>query len=132
MRVFLQEWKKIWRPGILVALLVLGLAYFYLFSNFYIEYFCNGPTAQAEFDLASEWVETYGPTMEPEERQALDQQLEEEKATFAQEIAGLWPSGCAGDHYLRCLCILLAGLLHCRARARRGGGYGNRAVFSIR
>lgn len=34
MRVFLQEWKKIWRPGILVALLVLGLAYFYLFSNF--------------------------------------------------------------------------------------------------
>ena len=32
MRVFLQEWKKIWRPGILVALLVLGLAYFYLFS----------------------------------------------------------------------------------------------------
>ena len=52
MRVFLQEWKKIWRPGILVALLVLGLAYFYLFSNFYIEYFCNGPTAQAEFDLA--------------------------------------------------------------------------------
>ena len=75
MRVFLQEWKKIWRPGILVALLVLGLAYFYLFSNFYIEYFCNGPTAQAEFDLASEWVESYGPTMEPEERQALDQQL---------------------------------------------------------
>ena len=86
MRVFLQEWKKIWRPGILVALLVLGLAYFYLFSNFYIEYFCNGPTAQAEFDLASEWVETYGPTMEPEERQALDQQLEEEKATFARRL----------------------------------------------
>ena len=26
MRVFLQEWKKIWRPGILVALLVLGLS----------------------------------------------------------------------------------------------------------
>lgn len=96
MRVFLQEWKKIWRPGILVALLVLGLAYFYLFSNFYIEYFCNGPTAQAEFDLASEWVETYGPTMEPEERQALDQQLEEEKATFAQEIADYGPAAALG------------------------------------
>ena len=96
MRMFLQEWKKIWRPGILVALLVLGLAYFYLFSNFYIEYFCNGPTAQAEFDLASEWVETYGPTMEPEERQALDQQLEEEKATFAQEIADYGPAAALG------------------------------------
>ena len=96
MRVFLQEWKKIWRPGILVALLVLGLAYFYLFSNFYIEYFCNGPTAQAEFDLASEWVEAYGPTMEPEERQALDQQLEEEKATFAQEIADYGPAAALG------------------------------------
>lgn len=96
MRVFLQEWKKIWRPGILVALLVLGLAYFYLFSNFYIEYFCNGPTAQAEFDLASEWVESYGPTMEPEERQALDQQLEEEKATFAQEIADYGPAAALG------------------------------------
>lgn len=94
--MFLQEWKKIWRPGILVALLVLGLAYFYLFSNFYIEYFCNVPTAQAEFDLASEWVETYGPTMEPEERQALDQQLEEEKATFAQEIADYGPEAALG------------------------------------
>ena len=35
MRVFLQEWKKIWRPGILVALLVLGLALIFVTGFFY-------------------------------------------------------------------------------------------------
>ena len=110
-----------------MALLVLGLAYFYLFSNFYIEYFCNGPTAQAEFDLASEWVETYGPTMEPEERQALDQRLEEEKATFAQEIADYGPAAALGITTYDAFCTTSRPIT-LPSRARRGGGYGNRAV----
>lgn len=86
MTLFAQELRKIWRPGLLLALALLGLLYYYLFPSFYIRYFCNGPTAQADFDLAAGWVETYGTTMEPEERQELDAQLSEEIAAFAQRL----------------------------------------------
>ena len=65
------ELRKIWRPGILAAILLLGAVYYWMFPEFYIEYFCNGPAAQAQFQLASEWVEKYGPTLEPEERALL-------------------------------------------------------------
>ncbi|MEI3362784.1 MAG: hypothetical protein V8R75_09645 [Oscillospiraceae bacterium] len=58
------ELRKIWRPGILVAILVLGAVYYWMFPQFYIEHFCNGPQAQAQFALASGWVERYGPTLE--------------------------------------------------------------------
>lgn len=89
MNLFAQELRKIWRPGVLGVLLLLGLLYYYLFPSFFIEYFCNGPTAQASFDLAAGWVEQYGPTMEPEERQQLDGQLTQEIADFAQQIQAI-------------------------------------------
>lgn len=57
MALFTQELRKIWRPAVLGAVLLLGLLYYYLFPGFYIDYFCNGPTAQASFDLAAGWVE---------------------------------------------------------------------------
>ncbi len=87
MSLFLQEWKKIWRPGILVILCLLGAMYYYMFSSFYVEYFNNGPMAQASFDLAVEWLEKYGPTMEPSERAELDSQLAEEIEKFNEELA---------------------------------------------
>ena len=86
MSLFLQEWKKIWRPGILVILLLLGAMYYNLFSSFYVRYFNNGPTAQATFDLAVEWAEKYGPTMEPSERAELDDQLTEEIRLFNETL----------------------------------------------
>lgn len=67
-----QELKKIWRPGILVGIVLLGLIYYYMFPSFYIEHFSNGPSAKEQFDLSVEWVARYGPTLEPEERAEVD------------------------------------------------------------
>lgn len=89
MALFFQEWKKIWRPGILLILVLLGATYYYIFPSFYIRYFCNGPTGQANFDLAAGWVELYGPTMEPDERAELDGQLEDEIRRFNQSLPGI-------------------------------------------
>lgn len=50
MRMLLMEMKKIWNPGILAVLLLVGGLYFFCFPSFYIRYFCNGPYAQTEFD----------------------------------------------------------------------------------
>ena len=83
------ELRKIWRPGILVALLLLGAVYYWLFPQFYIEHFCNGPQAEAQFNLASDWVERYGPTLERSERAELDGQLAEEVAEFDRQIAAI-------------------------------------------
>jgi len=49
-----------------------ALLYYYLLLSFYIEYFCNDSNVKAEFDLATGWVEKYGPTMEPDERAGPD------------------------------------------------------------
>lgn len=87
MGLFRWELKKIWSPGILAVLLLLGVVYYWMFPYFYIEHFNNGPYEEADFQLASEWVEKYGPTMEPEERAELDGQLAEEILEFNQQIA---------------------------------------------
>lgn len=86
MSLFWQEIKKIWRPSVLVGILLLGLIYYYMFPSFYIEYFSNGPSAQVEFDLSVEWVAQYGPTLEPEERAELDSRLTEELAKFNRRL----------------------------------------------
>ena len=86
MSLFLQELKKIWRPGILAGIVLLGLIYYYMFPSFYIEHFSNGPSAQEEFNLSVEWVARYGPTLEPEERAELDSQLAEEIAKFNRRL----------------------------------------------
>ena len=59
-----------------------GAVYYWMFPQFYIEHFTNGPQSQAQFALASGWVERYGPALEPEERAELDGQLTEEIAAF--------------------------------------------------
>ena len=96
MTLFQWELRKIWRPGILAAILLLGAVYYWMFPEFNIEYFCNGPNAQANFQLASEWVAEYGPTLEPEERGKLDGLLEEEIQAFAQQIAAIPEAAAAG------------------------------------
>ena len=83
MSLFLQELRKIWRLGILAALVVLGAVYYYIRPAFYIEYFNNGSQEQTDFDLAFSWVERYGPTIEQSEREEIGRQLAEEEARFA-------------------------------------------------
>lgn len=86
MSLFWQEIKKIWRPGLLMGIVLLGLIYYYMFPSFYIEHFSNGPSAKEEFDLSVEWVTRYGPTLEPEERTEVDSQLAEEIAKFNRQL----------------------------------------------
>ena len=57
MELLKWELRKIWRPGNLAAILLLGAVYYWMFPQFYIEHFCNGPQSEAQFDLASDWVE---------------------------------------------------------------------------
>ena len=96
MELWKWELRKIWRPGILAAILLLGAVYYWMFPQFYIEYFCNGPYAEAQFDLADHWVARYGPTLEQAERAELDGQLAEELDAFAQQIAAIPEAVAAG------------------------------------
>lgn len=89
MTMFRWELKKIWRPGILAALLLLGSLYYYMWPSFYIRYFANGPYSAAQQDLAREWVVVYGPTLEPEEREEVGMQLQRELDDFAEAVASI-------------------------------------------
>ena len=96
MELLKWELRKTWRPGILAAILLLGAVYYWMFPQFYIEYFCNGPYAEAQFTLVSDWVAQYGPTLEQAERAELDGQLAEELDVFAQQIAAIPEAVTAG------------------------------------
>ena len=90
------ELRKIWRPAILAALLLLGAVYYWLFPKFYMDYFSNGSDIEAQYALACQWVEEFGPTLEPGERAELDGQLTEEIAAFDRQIAAIPEAEAAG------------------------------------
>lgn len=69
-----QELKKIWRPGILICLAVLGFLFYTMYLEFYINYFPNGPQYDGLFRTAASWVEKYGTTLEPEEKEEIQSQ----------------------------------------------------------
>lgn len=83
MNLFFQELRKIWRPGVLAALVALGAVYYYIRPAFYIENFNNGSQDETDFALALDWVERYGPTIEQSEREEIGRRLAEEEAQFA-------------------------------------------------
>ena len=45
MELWKWELRKIWRPGILAAILLLGAVYYWMFPQFYIEYFSLTPAS---------------------------------------------------------------------------------------
>ena len=51
---------------------------------------------EAQFDLASDWVERYGPTLEPEERAELDEQMAGEITAFDTQITAIPEAAAAG------------------------------------
>ena len=120
MSLFWQELKKIWRPGVLAGIVLLGLIYYYMFPSFYIEYFSNGPAARAEFELSVEWVAQYGPTLELEERAELDRRLAEEIAIFNRQLEEFPEAEAAGITDYDSFCAVTA----------RGGG-DERLMWSI-
>ncbi|MDE7271570.1 MAG: hypothetical protein K2N95_00680 [Lachnospiraceae bacterium] len=83
------ELRKIINPGILTAIVLLGMVYYFLFPNFYIQYFCNGANAEAEFALSAEWAARYGATINASGRAELDTQLADEMEVFRQELLAM-------------------------------------------
>ena len=82
MSLFWQEMRKIWRPGILAALAVLGVLFFFLRPKSYIEFI---PEAQ-NFDNALLLVERYGSLLTAEVRPELDAMYEEVCENFDREV----------------------------------------------
>jgi len=89
MRIMMAELRKIWRPGMVLLLCFLGAIYYYLFMHFDIWYFKSEMFREAEMELATGWIDTYGTTLEPEERLDLERQNAEEIAAFNQQIAAI-------------------------------------------
>ena len=86
----LMKWelKKIWRPGLLLAIALIGLVFYDARPGFYLEYFWDASDREgAQTQLSSGWLESYGTTIEPEERAKLDGQLEELEAEFAEQVS---------------------------------------------
>ncbi|MCI9020004.1 MAG: hypothetical protein HFH32_04475 [Eubacterium sp.] len=55
-----EELKKIWRPGMVLVLAVLGLIYYMMFLEFYISHFPNGPHAEGMLEIGKQMLEAYG------------------------------------------------------------------------
>lgn len=91
MRLFWQEMKKIWRPGILAVVVLLGAMFYWVRPDYYRKYYNGGVSGVGHeiYHLSAEWAEKYGTTMEQSERDALDGQLEEECAAFVRQLAGI-------------------------------------------
>lgn len=62
-----EELRKIWRPGMLMVLIVMGAVYYMMFMEFYIRFFPNGPHYEGEFDTARQMKEAYGTSISEEE-----------------------------------------------------------------
>lgn len=72
-----EEMKKIWRPGMIAVLVLLGFVYYTMFLEFHIRYFPNGPQNAGLFTVAAELVKESGTRMTGEARQRLEQKLPE-------------------------------------------------------
>ena len=90
MSLFGQEMRKIWRPGILAALVVLGGLYYTLRLSFFVEQIDGGrwrwDEHAAEYQLRRELMEQYGPVLDFADLPSLERRLEEEKARFEELV----------------------------------------------
>lgn len=86
-----EELKKIWRPGIVLALVVLGFVYYTMFLEFYINVFPNnygGENGKALLTVSGEWIGKYGTAVsesEMEEIKAARPVLEQEAGRYIRE-----------------------------------------------
>lgn len=90
------ELRKIWRPALLAAIALIGLVFWQIRTEFYIEHL--GSSWEDEIELANRWLEEYGTTIEPAERSELDGQLAEAKAAFSVQVAQMDGAADAGVH----------------------------------
>lgn len=85
MRLFWQEMRKIWRPGILAALVVMGVLFYFLRPKFWIERISDTQCFNESLML----VERYGPVLTAEIRPELDLIYDEIEANFERELRNI-------------------------------------------
>ncbi len=73
--LIMEEMKKIWRPGIVLALLVLGFVYYTMFLEFYVDYFPNGAQNAGILLAGKELVQNYGTSISAEEMSDFEKTL---------------------------------------------------------
>lgn len=95
MSLFAQELKKIGRPGILAALLMFGVAFWFLVGRGPgIAAFPNGSQAAFHFELAREWADRFGTVIDDDEMPAVRAEARAAEAAFESDLATL--DGAAG------------------------------------
>ena len=62
-----EELKKIWSPVMVLLLILGGLMYYIMFPKFYIDYMDTGEDNGAQYDLALQWADKYGNTLDDSE-----------------------------------------------------------------
>ncbi len=62
-----QELKKIWRPGMVLMILVLGFVFYAMYLEGNITYFPADAYGDGELRVAADWMDRYGTTISPEE-----------------------------------------------------------------
>lgn len=95
MSLFAQELKKIGRPGILAALLMFGVAFWFLVGRGPgIAAFPNGSQAAFHFELAREWADRFGTVIDDDEMPAVRAEARAAEVAFESDLATL--DGAAG------------------------------------
>lgn len=67
MRILKYELKKIWHPGVLLALAIMGIIFGYLFLEMPLKYFPNGHPMKEQYEQMKQWTKKYGTTLEENE-----------------------------------------------------------------
>lgn len=70
-----MELKKIWKPWILLVIAGMGLLFGFLFLEFPLNYFPNGPQCEEQYRLMQEWAEKYGTEMDLAEYRDASEEL---------------------------------------------------------
>ena len=86
MSLFWQEIKKIWRPGILTAILVLSGMLYYVQSFDYVERMMNEEYV-ISFSVLEELFQRCGPAVDRSEWPILQEVIDREKKVFAGYLA---------------------------------------------
>lgn len=70
-----EEMKKIWRPGMVLLLLLLGVVFYTMFLEFYIRHFPNGPYNTRMLEEGKRLVLTYGTNLSQKEMAELEKEI---------------------------------------------------------
>ena len=90
MSLFAQELNRIWRPGIFAALLVSGLVFWFLVGKGPgIAVFPNGSQATFHFELAQEWADRFGASIDDAEMREVRTEARDAEAAFESDLATL-------------------------------------------